>query len=233
VTRPPQVGHAGRTGRRAGHSGTREQILAAARRQFAERGYDRATIRAIAARAGVDPALVHHFYGTKERLFVAAMRVPVVPSEMLTAALAAGLGPAGRAERGNPAGQEAPAGPGRPGGTGEVMIRLAVGIWDSPEVRSPFLGLLRSAMTSEQAARMLREFVTENILGPVARAAGVTGPEAQLRMAMVASQVIGLAMARYVLRLPPVAEASADRLAALAGPNLDRYLTGDLRPGTA
>jgi len=221
VTLPQQAGRSGRTGRRAGESGTREQILAAARRQFADRGYDRATIRAIAAEAAVDPALVHHFYGTKERLFVAAMRVPVVPSEILTAALAAARGPAGQAARPGPAG---------PGGTGEVMIRVAVGIWDSPEVRSQFLGLLRSAMTSEQAARMLREFVTGNILRPVARVAGVTGPDAGLRMAMVASQVIGLAMARYVLRLPPVAEASAGELAALAGPNLDRYLTGDLVP---
>lgn len=77
-----------RTGRRTGDSGTREAILAAAREQFAEHGYDGATIRAIAAAAAVDPALVHHFYGSKERLFAAAMQLPFVPSEMITAALA-------------------------------------------------------------------------------------------------------------------------------------------------
>ena len=116
-----------RGGRRAGDSGTREAILDAARPPFAEHGYDGATIRGIAADAGVDPALVHHFYGTKERLFAAAMRLPVVPSEVLTAAFAEVAGGAGSG----------------PGGLGEHLVRMALTVWERTEVRGVFLGLLR------------------------------------------------------------------------------------------
>jgi len=232
-----------RSGRRAGDSGTREAILAAARAQFADRGYDGATIRAIAAAAAVDPALVHHFYGSKEQLFVAAMRLPVVPSEVLTAAFA----PGGRDPRVS---------------LGEHFVRTVLGVWESEDVRGPFLGLLRSAVTSEQAAGMLREFVTEAILGPVAAAAarGLGGPgqaavagagqaavagagqaavagagagagqaRPEFRAALAASQMIGLALTRYVLALGPVATASADDLAVAIGPTLERYLVGDVQ----
>ena len=245
---PSRAAGAGRAaGRRGGDSGTREAILDAARHRFADRGYDGATIRSIAADAGVDPALVHHFFGTKERLFVAAMRLPVVPSELLAAALA-------------------PAAPDRGASLGEQMIKTVLGAWEDPDVRGVFLGMLRSALTSEQAAAMLREFVSEVILGPVARAAaaatgtspadagaaGGTGrpaaagdagaaagtgqsaaagdtADAEYRAGMVASQVIGLAVTRYVLALGPVASASPQDLAATIGPTLQRYLTGEIR----
>ena len=205
-------------GRRAGDSGTRETILAAARRRFAAHGYDAATIRSIAAEAAVDPALVHHFFGSKEQLFAAAMRLPFAPGEMITAALAAGSRAPGVS-------------------AGEQLIRTALRAWDDPVVRSTFLGLLRSALTSEQAARMLREFVSETILGPVARAADTgDGADAEYRAGMVASQVLGLAVARFVLALGPVASASQEDLAATIGPTLQRYLTGEIRaagPGAA
>ncbi len=212
-----------RAGRRAGESGTREAILAAARAQFADRGYDGATIRAIAAAAAVDPALVHHFYGSKEQLFAAAMRLPVVPSEVLTAVFA----PGGR----DPAVS-----------LGVHMVRAVLGVWEREDVRGPFLGLLRSALTSEQAAGMLREFITEVILGPVAAAAGAAGRNTaaaaqdqagpEFRAALAASQMLGLALTRYVLALGPVAGASADDLAAAIGPTLERYLAGDIQaPG--
>jgi AcrR family transcriptional regulator len=215
TSRAPGTGRA--AGRRAGDSGTRETILAAARRRFAAHGYDAATIRSIAADAAVDPALVHHFFGSKEQLFVAAMRLPFAPGEMITAALA----PGSRA----------------PGvSAGEQLIRTALRAWDDPVVRSTFLGLLRSALTSEQAARMLREFVSETILGPVARAARADRPgdtrdgaDAEYRAGMVASQVLGLAVARFVLALGPVASASQDDLAATIGPTLQRYLAGEIR----
>jgi AcrR family transcriptional regulator len=198
-----------RLGRRAGDSGTRDAILAAARSRFAEHGYDRATIRSIAADAGVDPALVHHFYGSKERLFAAAMRLPVVPGDVVATALA----PGGR----------------DPGtGLGEHMVRTFVGIWDHADLRAPFFGLLRSALTSAQAAEMLSEFVSQTILAPIAAATGAA--DAEYRAAMVASQVVGLALTRYVLALGPVAAASSDDLSATIGPTLDRYLTApDLR----
>lgn len=199
-----------RTGRRTGDSGTRAAILAAARQEFADRGYDGATIRAIAAGAGVDPALVHHFYGTKERLFAAAMHLPVVPSEQITAALTAKTRPTGRS-------------------TGEHLVASALALWEGPEMREPFVGLLRSAVTSDQAAEMLREFLTEVILGPVASVAGDADPgSAAFRASMVASQMLGLAVARYVLKLGPVAAASQEELVAAIGPTIDRYLLGKL-----
>jgi len=181
----------------------------------------------------VDPALVHHFYGSKERLFAAAMRLPVIPSEVLTAALA----PEARA-------------PGM--SLGEHMVRTALGVWESTAVFPSFLGLLRSAVTSEKAAAMLREFMVDSILRPIARAAAAPGPDghgdtagrddsavrgdsagpedADYRAAMAATQMLGLALARYVLALPAVAGASTDDLAAAIGPTLDRYLTGEIRP---
>jgi len=199
-----------RAGRRAGDSGTREAILAAARRQFAENGYDGATIRAIAAAAGVDPALVHHFYGSKERLFAAAMQLPFVPSEAITAALA-------RSGR-------------HPGESlGTHLVTSALALWESTEARGAFQALLRSALTSDRAAVMLREFVTEAILQPVAAAAGGTDPTTTpFRASLIGSQMLGLAMARYVLQFGPVAAASPEQLAAALGPTIDRYLTGDL-----
>jgi AcrR family transcriptional regulator len=207
-----EAAKARRTGRRGGDSGTREAILAAARRRFGDYGYDGATIRGIASDAGVDAALVHHFFGTKERLFAAAMRLPIVPGELVAAAL-------------DPAGRE----PGR--SLGEHMLRTVLGAWDVPEVRATFLGLLRSAVTSEQAVGMLREFVTESILGRLAGAAapGAAGDDAQFRAALVASQVLGLALTRYVLQLGPLARAGTDDLAAAIGPALERYLTGEIR----
>jgi len=202
-----------RTGRRAGDSGTREAILQAAREQFAERGYEGATIRAIAAAAGVDPALVHHFHGTKEGLFAAAMQLPFVPSEVITAALAD-----------RPAGQPA----------GAHLVRTALAIWDSPGLQDAFVGILRSALTSDQAAVMLREFVSQAILAPVASLAVGTDPrQTPFRASLVGSHMLGLALARYVLQFPPLAAADADALAAAIGPTIDRYLTGDIETGAA
>ena len=155
-------------GRRAGESRTREAILDAARRRFGEQGYDGATIRGIAADAGVNPALVHHFYGTKERLFAAAMRLPVVPSEIITSALGA--------ERDRLGDEFQPR-------IGEVLTRTMLRAWDVADIRTAFLGLLRSAATSEQGVAMLREFVTSTILASLIQVAGlgddaeaVTGP---------------------------------------------------------
>lgn len=200
-----------RTGRRAGDSGTRKAILDSARQQFAAHGYDGATIRAIATGAGVDPALVHHFFGTKERLFAAAMRLPVVPSEVIAAALTDGSR--------------------RPGVTlGEHMVATALGLWESPDVRGPFLGLLRTAVTSDQAAAMLREFLADAILMPMVTVAAQADPAgAAFRAAVIATQMLGLALTRYVLQIPAVASASRDELAAAIGPTIDRYLTGEVR----
>lgn len=201
-------------GRRAGDSGTREAIGEAARAQFADHGYNGATIRGIAAAADVDPALVHHYYGSKEALFAAAMRFRDLPSEVMTAALAG------------------PAGQGPQAGTGARLVKAALSMWESEGVRDTFLGLLKSAVTSEQAAAMLRDFVADSVLGTMVRVTGLaeraSPAEARYRAAMVASQMLGLAMTRLVLRLPPVAGASVDDLAATVGPSVERYLSGDI-----
>jgi AcrR family transcriptional regulator len=196
-----------RTGRRAGDTGTRELILDAARARFARFGYQGATIRGIAADADVDPALVHHFYGTKERLFVAAMHFPVVPSDVLPDVAAAD-----------------------PNHLGEAIVRLFLEIWDEPDTRSTLVGLLRSAVTNEGAARMLREFVSSAILGQVKQT--VAAPNVDLRASLVASQVVGLAFTRFVVKLEPIASATLDELVAALGPTIQRYLTGDIGVGT-
>jgi AcrR family transcriptional regulator len=206
--RGPRRGPA-RTGRRAGDSGTREAILDSARLRFAEHGYDGATIRGIAAGAGVDPALVHHFYGNKEKLFAAAMRLPAVPSEVIAAALASGDGAS----------------------PGTHLVAAVLAVWEDPAVHGVIIGLLRSAMNSEQAAGLLREFITDAILAPVRALARADSPEdAAYRAGAVASQMLGLALTRYVLRIGPVAAASTADLAATIGPTIERYLTGDIRP---
>jgi AcrR family transcriptional regulator len=218
ATRPgaaSRPGRPSRSGRRGGDSGTREAILAAARALFGEMGYDRTTIRRIAADAGVDAALVHHFYGTKDQLFAAAMRLPVNPRQVLAEALS----PESRDQ-----GQS----------LGEHLLRTVLGVWEVAEIRSTFLGLLRSAPTSEQAVVMLREFLAGAILGPLAAAAreaapGADAQNAGYRAALVASQVLGLGLTRYVLEVEPLAQASSEDLIAAIAPNLDRYLTGDLR----
>jgi len=203
VTQPAREARS-RTGRRSGDSGSKAAILHAARSQFADRGYDGATIRAIAAAAAVDPALVHHFYGSKERLFAAAMELPIIPSEAISAALA----------RRDP-----------DSSLGTHMVRSALTLWESAEMRGSFQAMLRSALTSEQAAATLRGFMAEAILRPVA---SVAADSAQLRASLVATQMLGLAVGRYVLRFGPVAQATTDELAAAIGPVIDRYLTGDL-----
>lgn len=192
-----------RSGRRPGDSGTREAILAAAKESFAVSGYDATTIRGVGRTAGVDPALVHHFFGTKQELFAAAMDLPVDPSQIVPALLADGLD-----------------------GLGERLIRMFLLVWDTAPGQGPMLALLRSAAANDQAAAMLREFLTHSILGPLTRAAGRDRPE--MRASLIGSQMMGLAVARYIVRLEPLSATDADTIAPIIGPTIQRYLTGDL-----
>jgi AcrR family transcriptional regulator len=192
-----------RTGRRPGVSGTREAILGAARRAFTEHGYQHATVRGVADLAGVDPALVHHYFGTKQELFVAAVRLPVNPVEQLMAVLDEDPGQAGRR-----------------------MVEAFLSVWDHAATQSPLLALIRSAVGDDHAAAMLREFITEEVLGQIAHRLG--GADARLRATLVGSQIIGLAMARYIVKVEPLASAPPTQVVAAVGPTLQRYLTGDL-----
>jgi AcrR family transcriptional regulator len=188
-----------RTGRRPGAGGTREKILATARSHFAEAGYDGVTIRGIAAQAGVDPALVLHYFGSKEGVFLAAVEFPVDPAAVIPPLLEAGLE-----------------------GLGSRLVRFFLETWDSPQ-GSPLLGLIRSVVGSERAAAVLRDFVSREVLGRLAEALELDQP--QLRASLAGSQLVGLAMLRYVVKLEPLASAGPDELAGWLGPALQRYLT--------
>ena len=185
-------------GRRPGRSVTRAKILAAARRQFAGSGYERATLRAIARTAHVDQRLITHFFGSKHGVFVAAMTLPVDPSEIVAAVTAPGIG-----------------------GLGERLARQWVMLWDSADGRH-LVGLLRSAITNEGAARMMREVFVHLVLQQLVRALDID--TADRRANFVASQLFGLALVRYVLRLKPVVAMSPDEIARWIGPTMQRYL---------
>jgi AcrR family transcriptional regulator len=190
-----------RTGRRPGNSGSRETILAAARERFAGDGYDGASIRGIAASAGVDPGLVRHYFGSKEHLFVAAMEFPVDPADEVPRLLADGRD-----------------------GLGERLARSFLEAWDPPN--GPFVALLRSVTTNEQAAEMLRQFVSREVIGRVATSLKLDKP--QLRAGLAASHLVGLAFMRHVIKLEPIASMDRKRLARLVGPAIDRYFNAPL-----
>lgn len=192
-----------RTGRRPGPNQTRAAILQAARAAFAERGYDAVSVRAVAREAGVDPALVHRFYGSKEGLFAAAMQLPVAPSQLVQMLLAEGV------EH-----------------LGERLVRTFVELFDQPTAFAPFLALIRGAVSNERAAGLLREFLAREVLGRLARAASPDRPD--LRASLAGSQIVGLAMARYVVGVPPLRGTDPETVVACVGPTVQRYLTGPL-----
>ena len=192
-----------RTGRRPGEPATRERIAEAARHLFAERGFDRTSVRAVAAEAGVDPALVHHYFGTKQRLFLEAVDFPIDAVSSLETLSAGDVDDAGAR-----------------------LVRFALRLWDDPAVLPRLLGVLRSAVTDPDAARMLGTLFTRQ--GPVqlVRALGADQPD--LRAELVGTQLVGLAVARHVLRVEPLASAEHDTIVAAIGPTMQRYLVGDL-----
>ncbi|MEV7518467.1 MULTISPECIES: TetR/AcrR family transcriptional regulator [Streptomyces] len=193
----------GRPSRRTadGTPAARDRILAAAREEFSARGYDRTPIRRIAQAAGVDPALVHHYFGTKDEIFAAAVDLSLeLPAKALPALLADG-----------------------PDGVGERVARLFLGFWEDPATRGPVLAVVRSALTHEAARDIMRRFVLRNLLEHVAAQVPVPGPT--LRAELAASQLIGVAMLRYVLELEPLASADVETVITTVAPTLQRYLT--------
>lgn len=190
-------------GPRPGGEDTRAAILEAARAQFATRGYDGGTIRGIAGAAGVDPALVHHYFGSKDKLFTASLDLPFNPADVIAEVLAGGID-----------------------GAGERLIRAGLAAWENAVSRAPMLAVIRTATSSDAGAAMLREFLERNVLKRVA--AELTPDRPALRAALLASQMAGLLMARYVICLPAVVDAPIEDIIAAVGPNLQHYLTGDL-----
>jgi AcrR family transcriptional regulator len=196
TSRPP------RRGRRPGAPDTRATILDAARAAFAEKGFAGTTIRAVASSAGVDAALVHHYFGTKDDLFLAAMELPVDPRQVIGPALAGG-----------------------PDGAGERLLRAFLSVWDDPEVSPSLLGIVRSAL-QPGGERMLTQGFVPVVLMPVGEALGIDRPE--VRMPLVISQAAGIILTRYLLRLEPIASMPADQVVATYAPVIQHYLTGDV-----
>ncbi|WP_440071338.1 TetR/AcrR family transcriptional regulator [Streptosporangium sp. OZ121] len=186
-----------RPGRRPGSADTRGQILAAARETFAEKGFDKATIRGIARQAGVDPALVHHYFSGKEGMFVEAMDLPITPDVVLSAVMA---GPREQA--------------------GERLVRLILTIIADAGARQPVLALVRTAMTNEQMVVTIREFLGQALLGRVGEALGVP----PIRMEAAFAQMFGVVLVRYVLKLEPLASVDIEDLVKLLTPTIQGYL---------
>ena len=196
-----------RTGRRPGNSGAKTQILTAAREQFAESGYDGASIRAIAAAAGVDPALVHHYFGRKEDLFVAVVGPPADPGELIPQVMAGDVDH-----------------------LGERVVRMFLAVMESPATGPGFRALFRGAAANDLSARLLREFFNRQVVRRLTTALDgvVPGEEMPIRADLVAAQIFGLVSVRYLIGLEPIASADHEQVVAAVGPTVQRYLTGDL-----
>jgi len=196
-----------RTGRRPGNQDTRGTILTTARETFAEQGYDGASIRQIAASAGVDPALVHHYFGTKEQLFLAVVRPPIDPASLLPTIFAGGID-----------------------GIAERMVATFLSVWENPASGTAFRSLLRGAVSHQTTGRLLREFFATQIVRRVIPQMGahIDPAEVPLRASLVASQLFGLALTRYIVEFEPIASASKETVIAAVAPTIQRYLIGDL-----
>jgi AcrR family transcriptional regulator len=192
-----------RPGRPIGTSGTRERILTNARELFARNGIHRTSIRAVAAAAGVDPALVHHYYGTKEQLFAAAVRIPIDPMDI--------IGPL----------REVPVEE-----LGYQLPSTLLPLWDS-EMGAGIIATLRSILAGSEV-NLFRSFVQEVIAVEVGGRVDNPPGSGIIRIQFVASQLVGVVMARYILELEPFASLPAEQIAQTIAPNLQRYLTGDL-----
>ncbi|MFE6131272.1 TetR family transcriptional regulator [Streptomyces sp. NPDC056437] len=180
--------------------GARERILEAARTEFAERGYDKTTVRGIARAADVDAALVHHYFGTKDEVFAAAIEVSFEPSLVVPVILGQGTD-----------------------GIGERLARFFIGVWENPATRGPLLAIIRSALTHDAAAAVLRGFLLRRLLEKIAGELDV--PDPKFRAELAASHMIGIAILRYVIKVEPLASADPETIVEMVAPTLQRYLT--------
>ncbi|MEU5042794.1 TetR/AcrR family transcriptional regulator [Streptomyces griseorubiginosus] len=183
-------------------AGTRDRILVAAREEFSERGYEKTSVRGIAKAAGVDSALVHHYFGTKEQVFAASIEVAFAPA--LNASDTVAEGPLD--------------------GVGERLTRFIFGIWENPTTRTPLLAIVRSAVNNETAAAVFRRLVASQLLRRIA--SQVDAPDAELRAELAAAQLIGTAMLRYVIKVEPLASADPEQIIARVAPVVQGHLTG-------
>jgi AcrR family transcriptional regulator len=203
----PPIRRGRRSGRRPGESGTREAILAAARRHFADEGYGHASLRAIAATAGVDQKLIAHYFGSKQQLFLAVIGLPINPAEVMDRVLADGGDPAAATAR---------------------LVDELTAILERPELVQSIAALIRAGATEPEVARLLRQFFPGALIDSVRGRLGPGDPA--FRLNLVGSQIIGLVMARAVVGLEPLASMSPRAVAESVAPGLVRYLIGPLAP---
>lgn len=192
-----------RRGRRPGGTDTREALLNAAREVFIEQGFDGATVRAIAGRAGVDAAMVNHWFGGKEGLFgEAVLKLPFNPQDIVNILV------------GSP-----------PDMVGDTIVRTFLSRWDASG-GGVFTALIRSVASHDEAASMLRDFFLKFVFKQVI---GKFSPDHKdLRATLIATQIVGLGMVRYVARFEPLASADVDTLAVAIAPTLQRYINGPI-----
>jgi AcrR family transcriptional regulator len=200
ATAPRRRGRPSRTQTEAAPA-TRDSILEAAREEFSERGYEKTSVRGIAKVAGVDSALVHHYFGTKEQVFEAAIEVVLAPA--LAASTELGDGPLD--------------------GVGERMTRFIFGVWENPTTRTPLLAIVRSAFNNEVAAAIFRRLIATQLLRRVAQQVDL--PDAELRAELAAAQLVGIAMLRYVIKVEPLASADAEWIIERVAPVVQGHLT--------
>ncbi|MEU2916084.1 TetR/AcrR family transcriptional regulator [Streptomyces massasporeus] len=180
---------------------TRDRILTAARDEFSERGYEKTSVRGIAKSAGVDPALVHHYFGTKEQVFEAAITLSFGPALQAPKAI-----------------EEGPL-----DGVGERLARFFFGIWENPATRAPLLAIVRSALTNDTAAAVFRRIIATQVLRRIA--VRLELPDAELRAELAAAQLVGTAILRYVLKIEPLASADPEQVIARLAPVVQGHLT--------
>ena len=185
---------------RRGESDSQERIIAAAVDEFGERGYDGATMRGIAGRAGVDSALLHHYFGTKADLFAQTVGAPMRPDLDIPALLE---GPRDL--------------------LGERIVRYVLEAWEHPDTRKRGVTLMRSGIGNRLTTPLLAGFLQRELIGRIA--ARIDGPDAAFRATLVASQIAGMLLARYVLQFPAIADATVDQIVARVGPTVQHYLT--------
>jgi AcrR family transcriptional regulator len=195
-----------RTGRRPGETRTKAAITAAAQRQFGERGFEETTIRSVADEAGVDPALVMQFFGSKDKLFTASVRWPFDPADELPTVIGDDRSTVGRR-----------------------LVELFVRTWDVDSGRNPIVALLRAATMREAAERQLREFLEHELLLPIVSALQCDEPA--LRANLVVAHLLGLGVARYIVRFEPLASMAPADVVALISPAVQAALTGELPGG--
>ncbi len=192
-----------RPGRPPGNSGASDRILHSARELFSRNGFDKTSIRAIAADAGIDGALVHHYYGTKQQLFAAAIEIPIDPMQVITPL------------RETPVDQ-----------MGTVLPSILLPLWDS-ELGKGFIATLRSLLAGADVS-LVRSFLQEIITAEIGARVDDPPGSGAMRVQFVASQLVGVVMVRYILELQPFAGLAPEVIAETIAPNLQRYLTGDL-----